>query len=76
MAATQVGTLVAAKVRDLSRGNNELEAKLFSNNTWQDIGTRPWLTHRSASYRQFGLTRIGINAPLRIRDVRGIRIID
>jgi hypothetical protein len=68
LAAGGNGSLIAAKVKDKPQGRNELEAQMYSGSTarWQNLGLAPWIGASSASYRPFGLTRFGINAPRRM----------
>jgi hypothetical protein len=66
LAATQVGTRLAAEIKDRPTGPNQIESILYSGGAWQTLltGGAPWLNASGASYRAFGLTRFGINAPL------------
>lgn len=59
LAVSEVGTMLAAKI--LNTGPNYIEARLFADSEWQDLGSNPWLGLERASFRQFGATRFGVH---------------
>jgi hypothetical protein len=61
--------LVLAKVRNKSRGANEVGMWLSPSQDpgttpWQDLGTAPWLGMSDASFRAIGLARFGKTYPI------------